>query len=72
MLQVRIHRRLAAFERPDTWCYDDASRTMRPELELARRQSSFDEIVGGLDETNALTEARRCLSCGNCLECEQI
>ena len=24
----------------------------------------------GLDETNALFEARRCLSCGNCFECD--
>ena len=23
-----------------------------------------------LDETNALYEARRCLSCGNCFECD--
>ena len=24
----------------------------------------------GLDQTNALFEARRCLSCGNCFECD--
>jgi 2-oxoacid:acceptor oxidoreductase delta subunit (pyruvate/2-ketoisovalerate family) len=27
---------------------------------------TFDEVVAGLDETNALFEARRCLSCDNC------
>ena len=27
-------------------------------------------MQGGLDETNALYEARRCLSCGNCFECD--
>ena len=27
-------------------------------------------MVGGLDQTNALYEARRCLSCGNCFECD--
>jgi len=27
-------------------------------------------VVQGLDETNALYEARRCLSCGNCLDCD--
>ena len=32
--------------------------------------STFDEVQGGLDETNALYEARRCLSCGNCFECD--
>ena len=39
-------------------------------LEAARRIDSFTEVQGGLDETNALYEARRCLSCGNCFECD--
>ena len=42
----------------------------RPKLELARRQSTFQEVVIGLDESTALYEARRCLSCGNCFECD--
>ncbi len=42
----------------------------RPELETARRRSTYEEIVGGLTEANALFEARRCLSCGNCFECD--
>ena len=42
----------------------------QPELETARRGSTFDEVVGGLDESNALFEARRCLSCGNCFSCD--
>lgn len=61
---------LVGFERLNTWYYDDAPRTVRPTLDLIRRQSTFDEVVGGLDETNALFEARRCLSCGNCFECD--
>ncbi len=44
--------------------------TVRPQLELARRTSSFDEGQGGLTEETALFEARRCLSCGNCFECD--
>ncbi len=43
---------------------------MRPQLDLARRTSSFDEVQGGLTEDNALFEARRCLCCGNCFECD--
>ena len=43
---------------------------MRSQLEAARRASTFDEVVGGLDEDNALFEARRCLSCGNCFACD--
>ncbi len=61
---------LAAFERLNTWYYADAPRTHRPELERIRRQTNFEEVVGGLTEDNALFEARRCLSCGNCFECD--
>jgi 2-oxoacid:acceptor oxidoreductase delta subunit (pyruvate/2-ketoisovalerate family) len=43
---------------------------MRPMLDIIRRQSTFEEVQGGLDEGNALFEARRCLSCGNCFECD--
>jgi 2-oxoacid:acceptor oxidoreductase delta subunit (pyruvate/2-ketoisovalerate family) len=61
---------LAGFDKLNTWYYGDAPKTVRPMLEKARRVSTFDEVQGGLDETNALYEARRCLSCGNCFECD--
>jgi len=61
---------LATFERLNVWYYSDAPKTVRPQLEIARRTSSFDEVQGGLTEDNALFEARRCLSCGNCFECD--
>jgi 2-oxoacid:acceptor oxidoreductase delta subunit (pyruvate/2-ketoisovalerate family) len=61
---------VAAFDKLNAWYYADAPKTVRPVLELARRTSSFDEVVQGLDESNALFEARRCLSCGNCFECD--
>ena len=61
---------LAAFEQLNTWYYADAPRSVQPQLELVRRQSTFDEVVGGLDEATALYEARRCLSCGNCFSCD--
>ncbi|MEI2716202.1 MAG: hypothetical protein V9E98_04270 [Candidatus Nanopelagicales bacterium] len=32
--------------------------------------STFDEVKQGLDESTALFEARRCLSCGNCFGCD--
>ena len=60
----------ATFERLNPWYYSDAPKTVRPMLDLIRRQSTFDEVQGALDETNALFEARRCLSCGNCFECD--
>jgi Pyruvate/2-oxoacid:ferredoxin oxidoreductase delta subunit len=60
----------ATFDRLNTWYYADAPKTIRPVLDLIRRQSTFDEVVGSLDEANALYEARRCMSCGNCVECD--
>ena len=60
----------ATYDRLNTWYYSDAPRTIRPVLDIIRRQSTFDEVVGSLDEANALYEARRCMSCGNCFECD--
>ena len=61
---------VAAFANLNTWYYTDAPKTVRPMLDIIRRQSTFDEVQGGLDEGTALFEARRCLSCGNCFECD--
>jgi len=61
---------IATFDRINPWYYSDAPKTMQPQLDLARRTSSFDEVQGGLAEDTALFEARRCLSCGNCFECD--
>ena len=61
---------VAGFDKLNPWYYSDAPKTVRPVLDIIRRQSTFEEVVGGLDETNALYEARRCLSCGNCFECD--
>ena len=61
---------LAEFAKLNTWYYSDASKTVRPMLDMQKRVTSFDEVVMALDETTALFEARRCLSCGNCFECD--
>ena len=61
---------VAQFEKLNPWYYADAPKTVRPMLDIIRRQSTFEEVQGGLDETTALFEARRCLSCGNCFECD--
>ena len=61
---------LAGPEHLNTWYYADAPHAVRPRLEAARRTSTFDEVVGGLDESTALFEARRCMSCGNCFQCD--
>ncbi|MEI8326308.1 MAG: NAD(P)-binding protein, partial [Betaproteobacteria bacterium] len=61
---------VAGFDKLNPWYYSDAPKTVRPMLDIARRQSTFEEVQGGLDEDTALFEARRCLSCGNCFECD--
>ena len=61
---------LAEYDKLNPWYYADAPKTVRPIISLVRRTSTFEEVVKGLDESNALFEARRCLSCGNCFECD--
>ncbi|MGP0593174.1 NAD(P)-binding protein [Nitrospira sp. T9] len=61
---------VATYDRLNTWYYTDADKNRQPYLDLARRRASFEEVVGGLDTDTALLEARRCLSCGNCFECD--
>jgi NADPH-dependent glutamate synthase beta subunit-like oxidoreductase len=61
---------IASFDKLNTWYYSDAPKAQRPVLDMVRRQSTFDEVVGGFDPATAQFEARRCLSCGNCFECD--
>ena len=63
-------RQAASFDKLNTWYYADAPTTTRPILDAVHRQTTFDEVVSGLGESEALYEARRCLSCGNCFECD--
>ena len=69
-VEVAAKHGAATFERLNSWYYSDAPKTLQPQLDIARRTSSFDEVQGGLSADNALFEARRCLSCGNCFECD--
>ena len=61
---------VATYERINSWYYTDAESSKQPVLALARRRTTFDEMVTGLDADTALLEARRCFSCGNCFECD--
>jgi NADPH-dependent glutamate synthase beta subunit-like oxidoreductase len=61
---------LATVDRVNPWYYSDAPASVAPHLSAARRASTFDEVVGGLTDGTALFEARRCLSCGDCFECD--
>ena len=63
-------REPVTFDQLNTWYYADAPRAHRERLELARRVTTFDEVKHPLEVSNALLEARRCLSCGNCFSCD--
>src|SRR6516225_1668604 len=60
----------AAFERRHPWYFADAERRRQPEREPAGRVADLTDLVGGLSGHQAAYEARRCLSCGNCFECD--
>ena len=66
----RPKHELADFDKLNLWYFGDARRHTQPELAADERTSDFDEIVGGLSDEQAHTEAARCLSCGNCFECD--
>ena len=61
---------LAGFDTLHLWYFGDNRRSSQPELDPVNRVTDFGEIHGGLDEPQAHVEAARCLSCGNCFECD--
>jgi len=60
----------AAFEGLHLWYFGDAARRQQPELAPDARIADFGEVLGGLSQAEASYEASRCLSCGNCFECD--
>ena len=52
------------------WYNTDAQSNSQPLVCSEMRKSGFTEIVGGLNQEQAVYEASRCYSCGNCFECD--
>jgi NADPH-dependent glutamate synthase beta subunit-like oxidoreductase len=61
---------LADFEKLHLWFFTNAEQRPQSHAELAKRRETFEEVVKGLTEKEAVYEAKRCLSCGNCFECD--
>jgi NADPH-dependent glutamate synthase beta subunit-like oxidoreductase len=61
---------LASFDKLHLWYFGDHARRQQAELEPEERIVDFGEVVGGLSAEEAVYEASRCLSCGNCFECD--
>ena len=66
----RPKHELADFDRLNLWYFGDARQSVQPEIDPGIRIADFGEIIGGLSAEDATTEASRCLSCGNCFECD--
>lgn len=50
------------------WYVADASVSRQPERDVADRLTDFAEVTKGISDP--VYEASRCLSCGNCFECD--
>ena len=61
---------IVAFGQLNLWYFGDAAQRQQPEEAPGLRTADFSEVVGGLSEREAVYEAQRCLSCGNCCECD--
>ncbi|MCB9883814.1 MAG: NAD(P)-binding protein [Planctomycetes bacterium] len=61
---------IATFDKLHLWFYTEAAKRMQGQLEMGERRSGFGEVVRGLTESEASYESQRCLSCGNCFECD--
>ena len=57
-------------ERLHLWYRTEAPQVEQDRLPIAERTKGFGEIMQNLSETEAVFEAKRCLSCGNCFECD--
>lgn len=61
---------IADYEKLHLWFYTEAMKRPQGHLDMLRRRTTFDEVLKGLTTSEAVYEAKRCLSCGNCFECD--
>lgn len=60
----------ASYKKLHMWYKTDAPQKEQDRLAPEVAIQNFDEINAGLAEKEARYEAQRCLSCGNCFECD--
>lgn len=60
----------AMFRKMHLWYKTDAPQQEQDKLPPVVAVKSFEEVVAGLSEKEARYESMRCLSCGNCFECD--
>jgi formate dehydrogenase (NADP+) beta subunit len=67
---ARATRELATFDRLRLWYAATSSGCRQPQIPMAQRLETFQEVTAGLDSRAARYEAQRCYACGNCFECD--
>ena len=60
----------ASYKKLHMWYKTDAPQKEQDKLAPEVAIQNFDEVNAGLSEKEARYEAQRCLSCGNCFECD--
>ncbi|MFT3902045.1 MAG: NAD(P)-binding protein [Niabella sp.] len=58
------------FDKLHVWYKTLAPQQEQAMLDAVERANSFEEVLSGYTQEEALYEAQRCLSCGNCFECD--
>jgi NADPH-dependent glutamate synthase beta subunit-like oxidoreductase len=61
---------VVGFDRLHVWYRTDAAQQAQTHRAPRERVTGFEEVVAGLAPEAARYEAARCLSCGNCYECD--
>lgn len=60
----------AGFRKLHMWYKTEAPKKEQDKLAPQEAVKGFQEVISGLSEKEARYEAQRCLSCGNCFECD--
>lgn len=63
-------KELATVNQLSLWFFSETEMRTQAEREAGKRKDDFLEVRHGLSESEANYEAKRCLSCGNCFECD--
>lgn len=63
-------KNIVGYEKLHIWYETQAPMREQGELSVEQRVENFAEIKAGLSTEEAIYESSRCLSCGNCFECD--
>ena len=70
MSDVALYDIAGEFDQLKVWYQTHAPLAKQAQVPPHHATQNFDEIVKGLSDSEADYEAHRCLSCGNCFECD--